>query len=107
MYNDEWWQMVEEVTCADVQSFFDTLPNKGCCPICKSELIAFKGIKRKHGHIIEVTEKPAIASKMIHESEPPFERIELPTLTSACDTCGFLADFSLHALLEWKARNGN
>ncbi|MGP5325953.1 hypothetical protein [Vreelandella sedimenti] len=107
MYSDEWRQMVEEVTCKDVVDFFSTLPSKGNCPICQDELVAFKAINRRHRSFKEIPDKPAIAWKTVHEGEPPFERIAIPILTSRCDTCGYMADFSFHALLEWKVRNGN
>lgn len=107
MFTDEWWQMVEKVSSKDVEAFFSSLPGKGCCPICRSELVAFTALKRRHGSFKEDPDKPAIAWKIVHDAEPPFERIEIPILTSRCDTCGYMADFSFHALLEWKARHGN
>lgn len=105
MRDEDWWQMVEKITCEDVKQFFNTVPGKGCCPICKNELVSFKAIERLNRDIREIPDKPAISWKTVHDAAPPFERIQIPTLTSVCDVCGFMANFSFHSLLEWKARS--
>ena len=96
--------MLDDITTADIEEFFGALGKGATCPVCGDSLVAFTDMdQRPDGYIRTRPAKPAILMRPVHTPPPHTPTLRLPAITACCDTCGFMADFSVAPLLEWKS----
>ncbi|MBY5984424.1 hypothetical protein KUW18_10015 [Halomonas sp. DP5Y7-2] len=102
---DKYKEIVDSITSEDVVKFFETVPGGGSCPICSDNLVAFTSMtRREDGSVFQNSAKPALVSKVVLEASLEGESFSLPSFTACCDSCGFMADFSVVPLVEHIAR---
>lgn len=100
----DFMSLLKEISTDDVERFFREVVKKSACPICGDALVAFTDMRHiPDGHIKASRKKPAILMRPIHTPPEHHNIVRLPVIPACCDTCGFMAEFSVAPLLEWKA----
>lgn len=107
-HTPDFMAMMKGLTNDDVKAFFETVPDQGACPICRSPLVAFTAMTlRSDGYITQHKREPAILMRPVHTPKPRRSTLRLPAITTCCDVCGFIAEFSVAPILEWKAKQSD